>query len=93
MSCGASRKLRTLRIDDCITAVPIPPGEAPMIPVGLRAKELLPHGREPQSIAFFSAPGMDQLYSGDTMRIPPEPSIAALSSLPAAGKSASKSGL
>jgi hypothetical protein len=38
-SCGASRKLRTLRNEDCITAVPMPPGDAPMIPVGLRAKE------------------------------------------------------
>ena len=42
-----------LRKDDCITAVPILPGEVPMIPVGLRANEFDPQGREPQSIAFL----------------------------------------
>jgi len=57
-------------MEDCITAVPMLPGEAPMMPVGLRANELAPQGREPQSMAFFSAPGMDRLYSGDTKRIP-----------------------
>ena len=47
-----------------MTAVPIFPGDAPMMPVGLRAKELVPQGREPQSIAFLSAPGIERLYSG-----------------------------
>ena len=59
-------------MEDCITAVPMLPGEAPMIPVGLRANELVPQGREPQSMAFFSAPGMDRLYSGETKRMPSE---------------------
>jgi hypothetical protein len=27
-----------------------------------------PHGREAQSMAFFSAPGIDRLYSGVTNR-------------------------
>jgi hypothetical protein len=49
-------------MEDCMTAVPILPGDAPMMPVGLRAKELVPHGRDPQSMAFFSAPGIDRLY-------------------------------
>jgi hypothetical protein len=44
---GASRKLSTLRIDDCMTAVPMTPGEVPMMPVGLRAKELVSQGRIP----------------------------------------------
>jgi hypothetical protein len=37
------------------------PGDAPITADGFRAKELLPHGRDAQSIAFFSAPGMDRL--------------------------------
>lgn len=41
-----------------------------MIPVGLRAKEFVPQGREPQSMAFFRAPGMERLYSGEMNRIP-----------------------
>jgi hypothetical protein len=44
-----------LRKDDCITAVPMLPGEVPMIPVGLRANEFFPQRREPQSIAFLRA--------------------------------------
>ncbi len=44
-----------------MTAVPMLPMDAPTMPVGLRANELAPHGREPpQSIAFFSAPGGDR---------------------------------
>src|SRR4051794_4100396 len=93
LSCGASRKLNTLRNEDCITAVPMPPGEAPMIPVGLRAKELVPHGREPQSMAFLSAPGMDRLYSGETNRMPSDAATASLRARPSGGKAASKSGL
>ena len=46
-----------------------------MMPVGLRAKEFVPQGRDPQSIAFFRAPGMDRLYSGETNRMPSEASI------------------
>ncbi|VTR76666.1 hypothetical protein CHMI_01428 [Cellulomonas hominis] len=75
-SCGASRKLSTLRIEDCITAVPIFPMDAPMMPVGFRANEFVPQGRDPQSIAFFSAPGIDRLYSGDTNRMPSADSTA-----------------
>ena len=44
-----------------------------MMPVGLRANELVPQGREPQSMAFFSAPGIERLYSGETKRMPSEP--------------------
>ena len=60
-----------------------------MIPVGLRAKELLPQGREPQSMAFFEGPGMERLYSGDTKRIPSEPAMASFRARPSGGKSAS----
>jgi hypothetical protein len=68
-----------------MTAVPTPPGEAPMIPVGLRAKELVPQGLEPQSMAFFRAPGTDRLNSGETNRMPSEPSTAVLSARPSGG--------
>lgn len=62
-----------------MTAVPMLPMDAPTMPVGLRANELAPHGREPQSIAFFSAPGIDRLYSGETNRMPSDASIACFS--------------
>src|SRR5215204_166426 len=48
------------------TAVPIEPGDVPITADGLRAKEFSPHGRLAQSIAFFSAPGIERLYSGVT---------------------------
>jgi hypothetical protein len=60
--------------------VPIIPGEAPITPAGMWPKEFLPHGRDAQSIAFFSAPGIDRLYSGVTNRIASDRRIASLSS-------------
>src|SRR5215207_3628615 len=80
-------------MEDCITAVPMLPGDAPMIPVGFRAKELVPQGREPQSMAFLSGPGMERLYSGEMKRIPSEASMASLRARAAGGKSASRSEL
>ena len=59
--CGASRKLNTARMEDCITAVPMLPGEAPMMPVGFRANELAPQGRDPQSMASFRARPSDEI--------------------------------
>ena len=47
-------------------AVPICPGEAPITAAGMWSKEFWPHGREAQSMAFFSAPGIERLYSGVT---------------------------
>ena len=61
-----------------MTAVPIPPGDAPMMPVGLRANEFFPHGRDAQSMAFFSAPGIDRLYSGETISRPSDASMSSL---------------
>ncbi|GAP59421.1 hypothetical protein AHiyo1_27190 [Arthrobacter sp. Hiyo1] len=72
-------------MDACITAVPMLPGDVPMIPVGLRAKELVPHGRDPQSMAFFKAPGTERLYSGETNRMPSDAAIASLRARPAGG--------
>ena len=44
------------------------PGVAPMIAAGLPIRTELRGGREAQSIAFFSTPGIPKLYSGVTMR-------------------------
>ena len=50
----------------CATAVPIAPGDVPITAEGLRVNEFFPHGRLAQSIAFFSPPGIERLYSGVT---------------------------
>ena len=60
-----------------------------MTPEGLRANAFCPQGRLAQSMAFFSAPGMERLYSGVTNRMPSESVIAFLSFVATAGKSAS----
>ena len=65
--------------------VPMPPGEAPIIPVGLRAKEFEPHGRDPRSMALQDA-GNRGVYSGDTTRMPSEALIASLRARPSGGK-------
>ena len=52
---------------------------------GLRAKEFCPQGRLAQSIAFFSAPGMDRLYSGLTKRTASTPAMASVSARPSGG--------
>src|SRR3954451_16385186 len=64
--CGELQKLRMLLRCCCPTAVPIIPGDVPIIADGFRAKEFFPQGRLPQSIAFLSAPGIERLYSGVT---------------------------
>ena len=62
--CGELQKPSMLRRCCCATAVPIAPGDVPITADGLRVNEFLPHGRLAQSIAFFSPPGIDRLYSG-----------------------------
>lgn len=37
-----------------------------MTATGMFTNELCPHGRDAQSMAFFSAPGIERLYSGVT---------------------------
>ena len=64
--CGALQKLSTLLRCSCAIALPIDPGEVPITAAGLRESEFLPYGRLAQSIAFFSPPGIDRLYSGVT---------------------------
>ena len=49
------------------------------------SKEFWPHGRDAQSIAFFSAPGMDRLYSGVTNSTASTAAIASLSASASGG--------
>jgi hypothetical protein len=66
-------------------AVPICPMDAPITAAGMWSKEFWPHGREAQSIAFFSAPGMERLYSGVTNRIASDRAIASFSARASGG--------
>src|SRR3954468_23745903 len=91
--CRALQKLRTARRDCWPTAVPIAPMDAPITPAGMWWKEFCPHGREAQSIAFFSAPGMERLYSGVTKSTASEREMASLSAVASGGELVSWSGL
>src|SRR5438270_6715941 len=88
---GELQNARMLRRCCWATAVPILPGEVPMIPDGFLENEFFPHGRLPQSIAFLSAPGIERLYSGVTNKTASTDAIASLSARAGGGKSASKS--
>jgi hypothetical protein len=65
------------------------PGDAPITAEGLRLKEFCPYGRLAQSIAFFSPPGMERLYSGVRNSSASTSAIACLKSRATGGKSAS----
>src|SRR5512138_3053804 len=82
---GELQKARMLRRCCWPTAVPILPGDVPMMADGLRANELVPHGRLAQSIAFLSAPGTERLYSGVTNSTASADAIASFKALPAGG--------
>jgi hypothetical protein len=60
-------------------AVPILPGEVPMMAEGFRLKEFFPNGRLAQSMAFLSPPGIERLYSGVTKSTASTAAIASLS--------------
>lgn len=81
----ALQKLSTPRMACCARAVPSCPGEAPITAAGMWLNEFWPHGREAQSIAFFSAPGIERLYSGVTNRTASASSIACLSARASGG--------
>src|ERR1043166_584704 len=76
---GELQKQSSPRRCCCATAVPMAPGEVPMIADGLRANEFCPYGRLAQSMAFLRPPGMDRLNSGVTKRIASDSAIASLS--------------
>ena len=60
-----------------------------MTAAGMWSNEFWPHGRDAQSMAFFSAPGIDRLYSGVTNSTASDAAIASLSAMASGGKSAS----
>src|SRR5688500_8183522 len=83
--CGELQKLRMLLRCCCPTAVPIFPGDVPIVAEGLRWNEFLPHGRLAQSMAFLSPPGIDRLYSGVTNTTASTAAIASFSARAGAG--------
>ena len=78
---------------DCASRVPPMPGVAPMIATGLPPKTLGMSlgGRDSQSIAFLSTPGIELLYSGVTSRRPSAPAIRSFSSVTGSGIPRSRS--
>src|SRR5689334_8231658 len=82
---GELQKARMLRRCCWATAVPILPGDVPMIADGFREKEFFPHGRLAQSMAFLSAPGIERLYSGVTNRTASTEAMASFSARPGGG--------
>jgi hypothetical protein len=82
---GELQKARMLRRCCCPTAVPILPGEAPITADGFLVNAFWPYRLLAQSIAFFSAPGMDRLYSGVTKRTASTATIAFLNSVATGG--------
>ena len=61
------------------------PVEAPITATGLLRSSFVASGRETQSSAFFSWPGIEALYSGVAKRTASAPAIAERSSATAAG--------
>ena len=54
----------TFRSSACAQTAPKAPALAPTTATGLFRSGFVATGRETQSSAFFSEPGMDELYSG-----------------------------
>src|SRR6056297_3609392 len=77
------------RNPSCTRAPPKRPGETLQIVVGFRALGL-GFTREIQSMAFFRPPGMDQLYSGVTIKIASTPLTAATNAVTLSGMPSSR---
>src|SRR5687768_7530262 len=86
---GELQNARMLRKCVCAMAVPILPGDAPIIADGFRVNEFFPYGRLAQSIAFFNPPGIDRLYSGVTNSTASTFAMASLKAVAAGGNLAS----
>jgi hypothetical protein len=80
-----SRNAIALRRSYCTRAPPTGPGDADCSATGLPAKGWL-GSRETQSMAFFSPPGMEKLYSGVQKITPSAARMASASKLTGAGK-------
>ena len=74
-----------MRVSAWAQTAPNIPVEAPIAAAGLPLRALWPAGREAQSSAFFSTPGIEWLYSGVATRTASAPRIASRSSRTAAG--------
>ena len=70
----------------CASAVPTAPGDVPVMKPGLPGQTLLPKGRAPQSIAFFSTVGIERLCSGVTISTPSARAISSLKRTTSGGR-------
>jgi hypothetical protein len=77
------------RVSSCAHTPPYWPREPPMTASGLPLNAPLPNGRDSQSIAFLTTPGMLPLYSGVTTSAASASAAAARSAATAAGASMS----
>ena len=71
----------TLRTSACAHTAPNRPVLAPMTAAGLPRRTLSATGREAQSSAFLSTPGIEWLYSGVEMSTASARSMASLSAM------------
>jgi hypothetical protein len=74
-----------LRRSACAQRAPNRPVLAPMTATGLRRRQLSGKGRDAQSRAFLSAPGIEPLYSGVAIRTAWARAISSRNSVTAGG--------
>ena len=82
-----------MRVSACAQTAPNSPVLAPSTAAGLPTSGDAPAGRETQSNAFFSCPGIEPLYSGVAIRTASAPAIAPRSRATAGGQVCSSSSL
>ena len=76
---------RTFRKSTCAAVPPRREGLALSVATGLPSSTAAPRGREAQSKAFLSWPGIEPLYSGVAINTPSAPLMTLLSSITATG--------
>ena len=74
-----------MRSSACAHTAPNMPVLAPITATGLLRSGLIAGGREAQSTAFLSTPGIDELYSGVANSRASAPAIASLKRATAGG--------
>src|SRR5580693_10615496 len=77
----------------CPTAVPMAPGDVPVMATGLSRQTFSVTGLEPQSIAFLRTAGSDLLNSGMTMKTASARRISSVNLRTGSGRSTSRSPL
>jgi hypothetical protein len=80
-----------LRSSACDHTAPNAPVEAPTTATGFPRSGFFASGRETQSSAFLSWPGIDELYSGVAIRSASAPAIAPRRAATAAGAGSTSS--